>query len=332
MWKAVCCAVQGSGHKKLQLPCQDKTFATNKNGVHIIALADGAGSARLSHYGAERVVQDASEYIATHFMECIRCDDGRAIKMELLEFLRKGLEDEAEKHQCDSADLASTLLFASVYQDYFILVHIGDGVIGYLEGETLKVASAPDNGEFANATTFVTSTGALASMRLFKGDLKDKDAFVLMSDGSEQSLYNKSSKQLAGVIKRLMHRTCLVDKLSMEAQLESAFNTVIARNTQDDCSIAILARPSECLCSFESLSFSERRKWYGFNESSKLALRQRRLVHRYDEILRITYKPQSLFKIARLIHLKPKYTRKHLDHLITLGLLTKHQHLYQRVQ
>lgn len=61
MWRSVCCAAQGSGHRKSGVPCQDKTFRLDKNGVHIIVLSDGAGSARLSHFGAERVVRAAAE-------------------------------------------------------------------------------------------------------------------------------------------------------------------------------------------------------------------------------------------------------------------------------
>lgn len=62
-------------------------------------------------------------------------------------------------------------------------------MIGYLDGDTLKVASVPDNGEFANETTFVTSDKAAETMRLFKGRTAGQAAFVLMSDGTEHSLY-----------------------------------------------------------------------------------------------------------------------------------------------
>ena len=57
MWNSVECAVQGRGHIKSDIPCQDKTFHVHENGVDVIALADGAGSARLSHYGAEFVTK-----------------------------------------------------------------------------------------------------------------------------------------------------------------------------------------------------------------------------------------------------------------------------------
>lgn len=87
----------------------------------------------------------------------------------MLSVLRHELTEEAEKHRCNIHDLACTLLLAAVSENRFLLAHIGDGVIGYLDGDTLKVASVPDNGEFANETTFVTSDKAAETMRLFKG-------------------------------------------------------------------------------------------------------------------------------------------------------------------
>ena len=325
MWKSVCCAVQGIGHQRDQVPCQDKTFELTTNGVHVIALADGAGSAGLSEYGAERVVRDVSEYISEHFRECLACDDGRKVKMELMAMLQAGLSEEAETRKCNIPDLSSTLLVAAVFEDNFMLIHIGDGVIGYLDGGSLKVASIPDNGEFSNVTTFVTSSEALAFMRLVKGELKDKDAFVLMSDGTEQSLYHKPSKTLADVVKKLMHRTCLIDSKVMQEQLEDAFKSVISKNTQDDCSIAILARPSKTLCPIDSLDFEDRQELYGIVKQGSCV---RKRVCRCDTILEIAGVPCSLKQLARRIHLKPKYTRKYVDRLISLGLLVKKGNMY----
>ena len=63
-----------------------------------------------------------------------------------------------------------------------------------------------------------------------------------MSDGTEQSLYNKRNKSLAPAVNRLIHRTTFIDSKILVPQLEEALSTVIAENTQDDCSIAILAK------------------------------------------------------------------------------------------
>lgn len=327
MWKSVYCAVQGIGHRRHGVPCQDKTYQREKNGVHVIALADGAGSAKLSHHGAEVVVRESSAYVLEHFQEWIACDDGRKPKHELLKMLKTKLEEAAQEYECNIRDLASTLLLAAADGEHFILAHIGDGVIGYLDGGTLKVASMPDNGEFANETTFVTSDGASSSMHLFKGTLKDKDAFVLMSDGTAQSFYDKRKKMLAPAIIRLMHRTCLLDRGVMEAKLEDSFSSLISKQTQDDCSIAILARHSATLRPMTALSFTERQDLY---EIAGLGRYIRRRIRRYDEILSIAKEPISLKQIAKKIHLRSKYAKRHIDKLLSLGLLSLKGSFYQK--
>lgn len=330
MWKSVCCEVQGVGHKKANIPCQDKTFTLAQNGVYVVALADGAGSACLSHYGAERVVQDISVYITEHFLELLNCNDGLQVKREIIEMLQSHLTEEAQARKCDIRDLASTLLVAAVNENDFFLAHIGDGVIGYLDGEELKVASIPDNGEFSNVTTFVTSNEALASMRIFKGKLNDKDAFVLMSDGTEYSLYHKQTQKLADVVKKLMHRTCLISEDVLQVQLTDAFNSTISQKTQDDCSIAILARPSRELCSIQNLSLQEKQDLYEITSSCRQI---DKTISRCDAIIEFTNEPRSLKQIAEFIKLSPQQTRKaYLSKLVSLGLLKKQSNLYQNAQ
>ena len=327
MWKTISCAVQGTGHLRSNTPCQDKTFELEKNGVSIIVLADGAGSAKMSDYGAERIVHDAAEYTAEHFTEWLTCDDGIQAKRDLLEYLLSGLDDESRIKGCEIDELASTLLLAAVDENHYVLIHIGDGVIGYLDAGRLKVASTPDNGEFSNVTTFVTSKDALRSMRMFKGELKEKDSFVLMSDGTEQSLYHKSSHSLTEAVVKLMHLTCLIRPEQMKKQLEEAFSSVITKNTQDDCSIAIIARLSPKLSSIEALPFEKRRELYGISAEGR---NTRKRVKRFDVILSLAQQPCSLSQIARDIHLKPKYTKKQVDRLIKLGILARNNHLYHK--
>ncbi|MDR2522727.1 MAG: protein phosphatase 2C domain-containing protein [Synergistaceae bacterium] len=63
-----------------------------------------------------------------------------------------------------------------------LIVHIGDGIIGYLDGAELKIASLPDNGEFSNVTTFVTSNEAAVSMRLFSGLILRQGSLYIKSN------------------------------------------------------------------------------------------------------------------------------------------------------
>jgi len=150
------------------------------------------------------------------------------------------------------------MLVIAVFKDMYLIMHIGDGVIGYLDSAELKIASLPENGEFVNETTFLTSNEAIFSMRLFKGKINDIAGFVIMSDGTEQSLYHKSTKALAKAIIRLMQRTCILNPITLKKQLVDVFSTIIAKNTQDDCSIAILARPIGILRGYHDLTTLEK--------------------------------------------------------------------------
>lgn len=64
MWHTQSAVVTGRGHLLLRLPGQDRTFTLEENGVTVAALADGAGSAPLSHEGAEQAVRAACRSFA----------------------------------------------------------------------------------------------------------------------------------------------------------------------------------------------------------------------------------------------------------------------------
>lgn len=327
MWKAVCCAVQGKGHIKNGIPCQDKVCARNIGEVTVIALADGAGSAKLSHYGAQCVVECISKFVVEHFDEFIKCSDANWAKEAIMQQVLQALDNQAWILKCSVDDLASTMLVAAVSKDYYFLIHIGDGVIGYLDDSELKVASVPENGEFLNSTVFITSEGASASMRIFKGRLKNIGAFVLMSDGAEQSLYHKRDRKLADVLVRLMRRTCLLEPQKMECQLQEAISLVLRNYTQDDCSLAILARPVGALKPVEKMRYEERRTLYRIKNTDT---HQRKRVARYDQILEVCEESRTIEQIAHQIHLKPKYTRQRVERLLLIGVLSQDEMKFLR--
>ena len=325
MWKCSSCAVQGKTHIRHQIPCQDKTNIMFGNDTYVIALADGAGSAELSHFGAECVVNSIATLFISEFENLFATSDGRLVKKAIMEKLLYNIKEEAELLECNIKDLASTLLAVAVKGDQFIIVHIGDGVIGYLDGDNLKVASTPANGEHANETYFVTSKDAITVMRLFKGQLKNIAGFVLMSDGTEQSLYNKRNNSLSVAVIKLMQRNILVDQTFMNAQLEMTFKNVIAEKTHDDCSIAIMAKSNHVLRNLTDLMFEEKCEVYGVSRRGKNADRR---IQRYEKILDILQSPSSCVTVSRKLYLKPKYTCRHLKHLCDNGLLVKRDGLY----
>lgn len=328
MWKCSSCAVQGKTHVRQQIPCQDKTKTAFGNDTYVIALADGAGSAKLSHFGAECVVDSISDLFVSEFDGLFATNDGRLVKWAIMEKLLSNIREEAKILECNVKDLASTLLAVAVKDDQFIIAHIGDGVIGYLDGEDLKVASAPSNGEYINETYFVTSSNAINVMRLFKGQVKNIAGFVLMSDGTEQSLYNKSNNILSNAVMKLMQRDILVDQTFMNAQLEITFKDVIVEKTYDDCSIAIMAKSNRVLRSLNNLSFEEKCDVYGIRRKGKTVKGR---IQRYELILDILQTPASCAEVSKKMYPKLKYMWRDLKHLCDNGLLIKIDGLYYTV-
>ena len=83
MWKTIQCAVQGRGHTEENIPCQDKTYCYKEGKLIVTALADGAGSAKFSHFGAENITKYICTDMATNFDLYFDTEDGVIVKSEI---------------------------------------------------------------------------------------------------------------------------------------------------------------------------------------------------------------------------------------------------------
>lgn len=247
MFKEFHYQVRGHGHLRDGTPVQDRTKYLSRGGVQVLCLADGSGSASHSQFGAQAVVDEGCAALVEQFAEFASSDDGVQVKVALLERLVSKVASVAERHDVTSEDLASTFLCVAVSGDTFLGAHIGDGVVGFLKHGDLRVISGPDNSEFANQTTFVTSSRALESMRLFRGSLDGVDGFILMSDGTGESLYDSRTGQLAKACSKLISTVATMrgsqNKSSKHRKrLRRLVDITIRDATKDDCSIGIFGR------------------------------------------------------------------------------------------
>lgn len=272
-WKVshACCV--GTAHLETCSPCQDQVDSkTYSNGLIVAALSDGAGSASFSHYGAYIVVQQAMDLVAEHFHEAFGGGKRKtAFKTHLIASLRRVLYETAKvginlteqerianskPHRseallvpCSARQLACTLLLVAIKNNDYIILHIGDGVIGAEAIEArrkhLLVMSGPSNGEFANETYFITSPDAENKAQIITGKLNNSlrriTGFILMSDGPEIALFDKSSNALAPACSKLFYANQKLDSKTMNDQLHSTIKTVIQHKTGDDCSLAIIS-------------------------------------------------------------------------------------------
>ncbi len=242
MWKLVQYSRQGRGHVKNNVPCQDKTYVLEKGRVSAIVLADGAGSAKLSHKGAEAVTKTIAELLCDNFEDFYHENDSLVVKDKVFSSLETTLSNLSSQLKCNTEELASTLLAIAATDDEYIIFHLGDGVIGYLADGKVKVASIPNNGEFCNTTVFTTSRNAESQTKLYKGLLSDRiTGFVAFSDGVESCLYNHKDNTINDGIEQMFDDLEHLPISEVDNSLAEMFDEV-GKCTMDDCSLVAMVK------------------------------------------------------------------------------------------
>ena len=199
-WNLGGVSVVGFSHEENDIPCQDAhAFRITHNNEVIAAVADGAGSAKLSHKGAQAfttaIVDRLSSISDEKFLDLRDENLARseiikiinAIKVELLDTHASVDAASGEKGYQEPLtlrDFHSTLIIAICNADGGAFYHVGDGAgaaFSFIDPEAAEV-SRPENGEYANETYFVTEENWEDHLRVtsFSGNA---DTILLMSDG-----------------------------------------------------------------------------------------------------------------------------------------------------
>jgi hypothetical protein len=206
-------------------------------------VADGAGSRKRSDIGAQIASDRVAAVVLNNFEKLYRlgsADTVRARRMVLfpvLQSLRR--KNRRRKERLDS--MACTLLFAAYKDGRFVAGHVGDGTIAISNGAEPIVLSMPENGEFLNTTIFVTDRDALVHLRLYTGIANKGFGALLMTDGTAESLYDRSKQVLAPAVEKFFEWSLRLPDKKMEAVLLANLHEVISKRSTDDCSIAVMS-------------------------------------------------------------------------------------------
>ncbi len=217
MWKSIARSAVGTSHLSSNLPCQDfgKYLILDEGAGIAGVVADGAGSAKLSEIGAKSAVETALEFIKTYRLTGGSSDSsddiavfksignlfGKQSKKEsrtleevaekffsdLTKVVIQVLKEKAEELEAELGDLACTLVAFVATPDHVVAMQIGDGflVVRQDKKQDYELMFEPDKGEYANETTFVTSSSALKEMQVKA--VKGNCGFICAStDGLER--------------------------------------------------------------------------------------------------------------------------------------------------
>lgn len=191
-------AVDGSSRHEV---CQDSVhISSTVNNLVCSALSDGAGSAAKSEFGSKALVEKVADYVVSFFdsLYKLASSDTHTYIIRIVEWAKEVLERTAIEQFCSVKDLASTLLFVASDGEKVLWFHVGDGVIIQKLDKEFSVLSKPFNGEYANETVFVCSSGAVANAHggAFILPKNIPVSYYLMSDGPEIVFYSRRTQSV----------------------------------------------------------------------------------------------------------------------------------------
>ena len=163
-WRVVRASVRGTSHAKTGQPCQDSSSVGEgaPDDILVAAVADGAGSADLSAAGSRiagcAATQSIVRLMRLH-LQPLAEEMLQEILQESVHSARQALEAEADRQTRPLRDFATTLIVAICAPKITGSAQIGDGAVVTADDESsgYTLFSAPQRGEYANTTNFITS-------------------------------------------------------------------------------------------------------------------------------------------------------------------------------
>lgn len=198
--------------------------------VYLIAVADGAGSAKYSREGSRRAVRSVVDYLSPRLVsedwesdDVQESKDGKVAQMlisaannalvQLDAFCKAENQKPSATEKYALKDFNTTLLVAAVKilsngSRKVVSFSIGDGAIAWVEPQKSELLCAPDGGEYSGQTRFLTTTSvwakaatdwsAFRSERVFVKTIDPDSAkqgfLVLMTDGVSDPFFETDIK------------------------------------------------------------------------------------------------------------------------------------------
>ena len=161
-WRVVGASITGSSHQRFGEPCQDAAgWALGPERSLIVAVADGAGSAKLGGEGARLAISTAIDHLTGRRS----LGSGESHEKDLiaaLERARSALASEAEDRGVDIRELATTLILLQATHDSVTALQVGDGSAVIEDNQNgITGLTKPQVGEYVNETIFITAEDAM---------------------------------------------------------------------------------------------------------------------------------------------------------------------------
>lgn len=250
-WRRLFDAVVGSSHLRANppIPCQDSALAVLIPRPSIF-VADGAGSARLSHFGSSNVVKYLNRFTASiedinqEILDQHRQEDIEFDKRYANRFIKYAIEilKELSEQKNEATDLFKcTLLITIIGKNKLFWLKVGDGFIVIEKAGNLELIGPLGKGDFANQTTFLTECINDNDISYGFIDVQDVTGVAAFTDGAGEKLVSSNGSQISRFLSKIFQNMRTGEFTKKEINEFLTDKNVWLRTTGDDKGIATLS-------------------------------------------------------------------------------------------
>lgn len=170
-WRYAHASVAGTAHLRIGTACQDacvvRAFDTVDGPALVLAVSDGAGTARFGEVGSSTAVACVLECAKAWFADRRGVSEITAsVVHDWVSGIREQIAEIAGSAEQSMRDYAATLMLAILGETHSAFAQLGDGAMVVLTDERdWSWIFWPMHGEYANTTFFVTEDNALADLQ-----------------------------------------------------------------------------------------------------------------------------------------------------------------------
>ena len=248
---------QGAAHLRDGTPNQDSVVVVTSSlgrlgPTAVMAVRDGAGSARYSQYGSQaaciagvasltrQLNRNPAIAVKEHLMRSALQRAVRSARRSVMEVARKSLQASG---LANANEFACTIILTLTSPRLVGVAHVGDGCVVAGNGDGWRLLSEPDNGEFANETRFLTNPRNLPRVTVATGS--GISCVAMITDGLQDVALSRSSvpyERFWTPLYRALNRSSSpVPHAVLDTLLQKVAD---AGKATDDCTIAVCVRKS----------------------------------------------------------------------------------------
>jgi len=239
--RAAAAAWTGRKHLKDNQTCQDAVSTYYSTRLAVVALSDGAGSAKFSALGAQLAAQTICKTLRASFRR-LGSSNADTVSLVLFKAVYNAIEHAALKKGVEVRDLACTLLFSATDGRRVLLGQLGDGIVATSntgDKSWQRVFDLPKR-EYLNLTPLITGPSSHNHLQTCWTDTTKVSSVALMSDGAAESLHQRNSDTFAPALERMSEWLNKYPTKRVNAALIQALVEQLSQKTFDDVSIAFL--------------------------------------------------------------------------------------------